>query len=125
MQKHSITFGQTIIWVILATGLIMLNGGSVVGDNPPASRWARVDITQYCGKTVGELIDALGDDYVKYETWPTQYNTVSAFVFRYSDAVISIYPAPLKYCNADLRKGKPKIDDIRREHIDYIKLLIG
>jgi hypothetical protein len=119
MRKHSITFGQIIIWVILATGLIMLNGGSVIGDKPPASRWARVDLTQYCGKTVGELIDALGNDYIEFRYQFSQY-----FSFKYDDATILILPDELEFYDDVLDTNDLKMADIRRAHIAFIKLLL-
>lgn len=125
MQKHPVTFGQMIIWGFLAIGLIMLNGGSVIGDNPPASRWARVDLTQYCGKTVGELIDALGDDYLKYEPISSKKHFLDYFRFEYSDAIMRVRPGKLKYCDADLSKGNPKMEDVSREQIFSIELLVG
>jgi len=129
VRNRPITIEQMIIWGLLAIGSIMLNGGSVVGDNPPASRWARVDLTQYCGKTIGELIDALGNDYVKYETI-REHHFLNSFYFVYSDkgfpnVAIVIHPAKLQYCDYDLNKGEPKMEDIRRERIYLITLRTG
>jgi len=112
-----------IIWGLLAFSLIMLNGGSVVGDNPPASRWAKVDLTQYCGKTVGELIDALGDNYLEYMPVLEFHRYLRGFSFRYSDAVLTIKPDKLRYCNSDTTVEAPSMENVRKEHIYSLKLV--
>jgi hypothetical protein len=119
VRKHPTTIEHMIIWGLLAFGLIMLNGGSVIGDNPPVSRWARVDITQYCDKTVGELIDALGNDYIEFRYQFSQY-----FAFEYNDATVLILPDEMKFYDDDWDKEGLKMADIRKAHIALIKLLV-
>ena len=111
-----------IVLGLIAIALIVINDGSVVGDNSPASRWTRVDLTQYCGKTIGELIDALGDDYLEYTPDLDFGYILRGFSFRYSDAVLTIKPDELRFCNWDTRKGEPSMENIRKEQIYSLKL---
>jgi hypothetical protein len=113
-------------WAIGLTGLVVvlvvLNGGAPVGNDPASSRWAKVDLTQYCGKTVGELIDALGDDYLEYTPDLDFGYILRGFSFRYRDAVLTVKPDELKFCNWDTRDAEPSMENIRKEQIYSLKL---
>ncbi len=77
--------------------LAAMNGNKTAEDTSGQSGWANVDLTQYCGKPIGDLIDALGHDYKFIEPVFDEISLV-AFKFRYDIFMMTIYPDEIEYC---------------------------
>jgi len=113
-----------LLFVVLMATLV--GSSTPVGGSKSASRWKRVDLSQYCGKTVGELIDALGHDYAKYEL----LRESRCLYFGYADSgcadvAIFLYPTKEAYRNGNLWQDVPGLEDVMREHISNIVLRTG
>lgn len=106
------------------------NAQSPPGDSVTGSRWARVDFTQYCGRTVGELLDTLGNDYVDCFCGGEPLYGVGC-TFKYNDGYIELRPYTYKHIHPKLNdyrlqtpdKGNSpwKMDDFRKEIIGYME----
>lgn len=72
--------------------LAAMNGNKTAEDTSGQSRWAKVDLSQYCGKPVGELIDTLGNDFHDFGCY-YPFNGLSAewCAFSYPNSSITIY----------------------------------
>jgi len=80
------------------------------------SRWAEIDLTQYCGKTTGELIDTLGHDY-ELISFIVDDTYLVGFDFEYDDFRLSVYPDGIKYCQKVFPNYREPVD--RRNLCDY------
>jgi hypothetical protein len=107
---------------LFSISLIALDGGEIEGESSETSRWAEVDLTRYCGKTVGELITALGQDYEGYEFYAEHPPYLSSCWFTYEDMDMEIIPKTFEYCHRDSQLGPWRLEDFIKERIKYIKV---
>lgn len=120
--------------VLLPIAALPDDGKTQTIDTAKGSRWAKVDVTQFCGRTVGELLDTLGNDYNDcFCGGEPLYGVGCTFV--YNDGSIELGPYTYKYIHTnkhDYRYYHPatqnspwNLDEFRKETIDYIALGIG
>jgi len=103
--------------------LLALDKDPAEGDVEKTSRWARIDLTQYCGKPIGELIDVLGidaDDFAFY----SEHNTNRPDKWGINEGAFSlgILPTEFKYCDVNEHYMKWKMEDFLKENIGIIKV---
>ncbi|MFW9817488.1 MAG: hypothetical protein ACFFEW_16320 [Candidatus Thorarchaeota archaeon] len=90
--------GMIAILCVSIPIIILAQGENNASDaDLPRSGWANVDLTQYCGKPIGDLIDALGHDYKSIEPVFDEISMV-AFKFKYDIVWMTIYPDEIEYC---------------------------
>lgn len=120
----SLRFAVVIVSVILFGTTVFSASKSMVmeGSDGGGTRWGRVDFTQYCGRTVGELIDTLGNDFIdiNFDEEPLGY--LSSCTFVYNDGEIRIAPSIFIYCHQNSKEGQWTLDEFRKETIDYIQI---
>jgi len=129
MKYRLLSESSAVICLSFLIYSIFMNCGESTGGKVCHSRWANVDLTQYCGKTIGELLDDLGNDYGEYNFYGEHpvgkgyFLTDASFIF--DDSSIRIKPRwPLKYLKADRRKKEWNLEDLRKEHISCIEVRI-
>lgn len=97
-------------------------------DSAAGSRWARVDFTQYCGRTVGELLDTLGNDYREYYIIEDPKYIFAGYAFIYEFGAIEFWSSNFKYCSRELIGGVKASCDVnvfRKESIRHMTIYIG
>ena len=117
MRWYKMAMALAAMGLFLPIAACALDGEKPQGGTAGGSRWAKVDLTQYCGRTVGELIDALGNDYNRYRFEEGAGAELSDCIFIYNDIGIELSPKRFKYCDADKRGGPWDINEFRKETI--------
>ncbi len=124
MGWFKIAISIMIMGVFFPIMLLTAEGGTSADDIGSGSRWCRVDFTQYCGATVGELIDVLGNDYEEFHFDEEPPGFLNRCTFTYNDGEIRISPATFTYCHRDRKEGPWTVDEFRKEIIKHIQMEI-
>ena len=124
MKWDKMVIAVVVMGLFLPVAAFALDGEKPQGGTARGSRWAKVDLTQYCGRTVGELIDALGNDYDRYSFNEKPLLELSSCTFTYNDISVELRPDSFEYCHRDKREGPWDINEYRKETIDYIQVNI-
>lgn len=124
MCWFKIALSVVVIGVIFSISALVVESTASAGMTTNGSRWGRVDFTQYCGRTVGELLDILGNDFEGFHFDEESPGLLNRCTFTYNDGEIRISPATFTYCHRDRKEGLWTVEDFKKETIKHIQMEI-
>ncbi len=134
MRSSKVVIILLTLNMLLSIAALADDGKTSVTDTGAGSRWARVDLTQYCGRTVGELLDTLGNDYKKCWCGGEPLWGIGC-TFEFNDGEIQLVPHVYKYIHPDssdydnyydpvAKEGPWDLDAFKKETIGNMELTI-
>jgi hypothetical protein len=125
MKKFQAMMALGLICVSFPLVLFALNSVESKTGETAKSRWADIDLTQFCGKTVAELIDAVGNDYDKYYFWEApEMCILGGCKFSYGRVELLVTSNEFKYCDRYAWPDTWELADYKKERIDHIEITV-